>query len=53
MLSKYVVEEQFCDFGSINFVVSWDTNKLLTCVIDDIEDGGVTVGWQKLFDEVE
>ena len=53
MLSEYVVEEQFSDFGSVDFVVSRDTNKLLTCAIDDVEDGGVTVGWRELFDEVE
>ena len=33
--------------------MSWDADKLLTCAIDDIEDGGVTVGWRELFDEVE
>jgi hypothetical protein len=53
MLSEYVVEEQFSDFGSVDFVVSRNTNKLLTCAIDDVEDGGVTVGWRELFDEVE
>ena len=30
-----------------------DTDELLTCAIDDVEDGGVTMGWWKLFNKVE
>jgi hypothetical protein len=31
----------------------WDTNELLTCMINNIEDGGVAVGCWELFNEVE
>jgi hypothetical protein len=31
----------------------WDANELLTCAIDDIEDGGVAAGCRELLNEVE
>ena len=31
----------------------WDSDELLTCAIDDVEDGSVTMGWWKLFNKVE
>jgi hypothetical protein len=33
--------------------MSRDGDELLTCAVDNVEDGGVTVGRRKLFDEVE
>ena len=53
MFSEYVVEEQLCDFWSVDFVVSRDADELLTCAIDDVEDSGVTIGRRELFNEVE
>ena len=33
--------------------MSQDAYELLTCVIDNVEDGGVTIGRRELFNEVE
>ena len=33
--------------------MSWDTDELLTCAIDNVEDGGVTVGRRELFNKVK
>jgi hypothetical protein len=53
MFSEYVVEEQLCDFWSVDFVVGRDADELLTCAIDDVQDSGVTVGRRELFNEIE
>ena len=34
---------------SVNFVMSQDTDELFTCTINNVEDGGVTVGRRELF----
>ena len=38
---------------SVDFVMSQDADELLTCMIDNVEDGNVTIGRRELFNKVE
>ena len=53
VLGEYVMEEQFRDLGSIDFVVGRNTNELFAGAIYNVEDGGVAAGGWQLFNKVE
>ena len=53
MLGEYVMKEYLCNFGSVDFIMCWDADKLLTGLVNNVKDGGVAVGRRKLFNEVE
>jgi len=52
VFSEDVVKEQFSDLGSSD-LICWDGDELLACLVNDIEDCGVSFGCQELFNEVK
>ena len=53
MFHEYMVEEEFGDLGGSDLVGCWNGNKLFTCLVDHVEDCGMSVGRWEVFNEVE
>ena len=53
VFGENMVQEQSGNLRGIHLVVSWYHDELLACTVNDIEDRSVTMGWQKLLDQIK